>query len=66
MTAPASRRYVGWRCRLYPSPSQDEALLRCRNGLRDLANELLAASQRRYGEAGQRLSLTEMRTFARE
>ena len=68
MTAGASttRRYVGWRCRLYPSPAQDAALLRCRNGLRELANALLANSQLRYGETGRRLSLTEMRAFARE
>ena len=66
MTGPASRRYVGWRCRLYPSPSQGDALFRCRNGLRELANELLAASQRRYGEAGRRLSLAEMRAFTRD
>ncbi len=61
-----SRRYVGWRCRLYPSPSQDAALHRCRNGLRELSNELLVASQLRYGESGRRLSLTEMRAFARD
>lgn len=64
--ASAARRYVGWRCRLYPSPAQDAALLSCRNGLRELANELLAASQLSYGETGRRLSLTEMRAFARE
>lgn len=61
-----TRRYVGWRCRLYPNPAQDSELLRCRNGLRELANELLAASQLSYGETGRRLSLTEMRAFARE
>jgi len=66
VTGPASRRYVGWRCRLYPSLSQGNALLRCRNGLRELANELLAASQRRYGEAGRRLSLADMRAIARD
>ena len=66
VAAQATRRYVGWRCRLYPNPAQDRALLRCRNGLRELANELLAASQLRYGETGRRLSLTEMRAFARE
>ena len=68
MTAGASvvRRYVGWRCRLYPSPAQDAALLRCRNGLRELANALLTNSQLRYGETGRRLSLTELRAFARE
>ncbi|MDE0258158.1 MAG: transposase [Gammaproteobacteria bacterium] len=68
MTAGASptRRYVGWRCRLYPSPAQDAALLRCRNGLRELANALLANSQLRYGETGRRLSLAELRAFARE
>ena len=64
--APATRRYVGWRCRLYPSPAQDSALLHCRKGLRELANELLAASQLRYGEVGRRLSLSEMRAIARE
>jgi len=61
-----ARRYVGGRCRLYPSPAQDEALLRCRNGLRELANALLATSQLRYGETGRRLSLIEMRAFARD
>ena len=65
MAGSTSRRYVGWRCRLYPSPSQRAALLKCRNGLRELANTLLAASQLRYGETGRRLSLTEMRAFAR-
>ena len=64
--ASAARRYVGWRCRLYPSPAQDAALLSCRNGLRELANALLAASQFRYGETGRRLPLSEMRAFARE
>ncbi len=57
---------MGWRCRLYPSPSQDEALLDCRNGLRRLANTLLAASERKYGETGRRLSLPEMRALARD
>ena len=66
MTGTTSPRYVGWRCRLYPSPAQDAALLRCRNGLRELSNELLAASQLRYGETGRRLSLTEMRAFTRD
>ncbi len=66
MAASTSRRYVGWRCRLYPSPAQDAQLLRCRNGLRELANELLAASQLRYGETGRRLTLAEMRAFVRE
>ena len=66
MAGPDSRRYVGWRCRLYPNASQDAALLRCRNGLRELSNTLLATSQLRYGETGGRLSLTEMRAFARE
>ena len=61
-----SRRYVGWRCRLYPRPTQAEALLNCRNGLRRLANRLLVASQLKYAETGRRLSLTEMRAFARE
>ena len=61
----ASRRYVGWRCRLYPSPAQNLALLRCRSGLRELANALLATSQLRYGETGRRLSLKEMRALAR-
>ena len=61
-----SLRYVGWRCRLYPSPAQDAALARCRNGLRELANELLATSQLRYGETGRRLSLTEMRALTRD
>ena len=65
-TGATSPRYVGWRCRLYPSPAQDSALLRCRNGLRELANALLASSQLRYGETGRRLSLTEMRALARE
>ena len=66
MAGSTARRYVGWRCRLYPSPSQDAALAKCRNGLRELSNELLAASQLRYGETGRRLSLTEMRAFTRE
>ena len=66
MAGATSPRYVGWRCRLYPSPAQDEALLRCRNGLRELSNMLLANSQLSYGETGRRLSLTEMRAFARE
>ncbi|MCY4646606.1 MAG: transposase [Gammaproteobacteria bacterium] len=66
MAGSTARRYVGWRCRLYPSPAQDEALLRCRNGLRELANALLATSQLRYGETGRRLSLIEMRAFARD
>ena len=64
--ASAARRYVGWRCRLYPSPAQDLALLSCRNGLRELANALLVGSQLWYGKTGRRLSLTEMRVFARE
>ena len=66
MAGSTSRRYVGWRCRLYPSPSQHALLLVCRNGLRELSNTLLAASQLRYGESGRRLSLTEMRAFTRE
>ena len=66
MAGATSRRYVGWRCRLYPSRRQDEALLDCRNGLRRLANALLVASQLRYGETGRRLSLPEMRAFARD
>lgn len=66
MAGSTSARYVGWRCRLYPSPAQDAALLRCRNGLRELANALLAASQLRYGETGRRLSLTEMRALVRD
>ena len=66
LSGSSSPRYVGWRCRLYPSPSQDEALLQCRDGLRELSNTLLATSQLRYGETGRRLSLTEMRAQARE
>ena len=66
MAGSTSRRYVGWRCRLYPNASQDAALLRCRNGLRELANALLATSRLRYGETGRRPSLTEMRAFVRE
>ena len=61
-----SRRFVGWRCRLYPNASQNAALLRCRNGLRELSNTLLATSQLKYGDTGRRLSLAEMRAFARE
>ena len=66
MAGSTSRRYVGWRCRLYPNASQNAALIRCRNGLRELANVLLANSQFSYGETGRRLSLNEMRAFARE
>ena len=63
---PASRRYVGWRCRLYPNPSQDAALFRCRDGLRDLSNALLGASALQYSGTGRRMSLNEMRGFARD
>ena len=66
MTGATSPRYVGWRCRLYPSPAQDAALLRCRNGLRELSNALLVNSQLSYGETGRRLTLTEMRAFTRD
>ena len=66
MAGSTSRRYVGWRCRLYPSPSQHAALARCRNGLRELSNTLLANSQLSYGETGRRLTLAEMRAFARD
>ena len=34
--------------------------------MRELSNELLAASQLRYGETGRRLTLAEMRAFTRE
>ena len=61
-----SPRYVGWRCRLYPKASRDAALYRCRDGLRELANALLATSQLKYLETGRRLSLAEMRAFARD
>jgi putative transposase len=60
-----SRRYVGWRCRLYPRPAQDAALLRCRNGLRELSNTLLVNSQLNYSETGRRLTLAELRTLTR-
>ena len=66
MGEPASRRYVGWRCRLYPSPAQDAALAKCRNGLRELSNTLLANSQLSYGETGRRLTLAEMRVLIRD
>ena len=68
MTAskPSSRRYVGWRCRLYPRPSQEEQLSRCRNGLRELSNTLLASSQLQYSQTGRRMSLAELRALARE
>ncbi len=68
MTVDAStaRRYVGWRCRLYPSPARDSALLRCRNSLRELSNTLLANSQLSYGETGRRPTMAELRALTRE
>ena len=64
--ASAARRYVGWRCRLYPSPAQDSALLRCRYGLRELSNTLLAKSHLSYGESGRRPTMAELRALTRD
>ncbi len=66
MAASTSRRYVGWRCRLYPSPAQDAALLRCRNGLRELADTLLVNARLSYSETGRRLTIAELRTVTRD
>ena len=66
MTEATSPRYVGWRCRLYPSLGQNAALIRCRDGLRELSNTLLVNSQLSYGETGKRLNLAEMRAFTRD
>ena len=63
---PARHRFVGWRCRLYPRPSQEEQLSRCRDGLRELSNTLLASSQLQYSQTGRRMSLAELRALARE
>ena len=61
-----SRRYVGWRCRLYPNASQDAALLRCRDGLRELSNTLLTTSQLGYADNGRRMTLGELRALTRD
>ena len=66
MAESTSRRYVGWRCRLYPSPSQDAALARCRNALRELSNTLLVNSQLSYSETGRRLTGAELRKLTRD
>lgn len=64
--ASVTRRYVGWRGRLYPSPAQDSALLRCRNGLRELSNTLLAKSHLNYGKTGRRPTMAELRALTRD
>ncbi|MXX55749.1 MAG: hypothetical protein F4Y07_14450 [Gemmatimonadetes bacterium] len=59
-------RYVGWQCRLYPSRRQADALANCREGLRELSNALLGASQLKYSQTGRQMTSKELRAFAQD
>ncbi len=53
-------RYVGWQCRLYPNRLQARLLALCREGLRELSNELLlGASNLRYSKTGRHMTAKE-------
>lgn len=59
-------RYVGWQCRLYPNRSQARLLARCREGLRELSNELLGASNLRYSRTGRHMTGKQFRAAAQD
>ncbi len=62
--AASAARYVGWQCRLYPNRSQARALALCREGLRELSNALLGASQLEYSRTGRNMTSAALRAFA--
>ena len=59
-------RYVGWQCRVYPNRSQARSLALCREGLRELSNVLLGASQLEYSRTGRHMTSAELRSFAQD
>ena len=73
-TAPGARaarrngeaRYVGWQCRLYPNRSQARLLARCREGLRELSNTLLGASNLQYSQTGRHMTGKQFRAAAQD
>ena len=66
--APPNRgvRYVGWQCRLYPNRPQARLLALCREGLRELSNELLGASNLKYSKTGRHMTGKELRAAAQD
>ena len=50
--------------RLYPNKSQARALALCREGLRELSNALLGATQLEYSKTGRHLTSAALRSFA--
>ncbi len=73
-TAPGARaarpngeaRYVGWQCRLYPNRPQARLLALCREGLRELSNALLGASNLQYSQTGRHMTGKEFRAAAQD
>ena len=61
-----SVRYVGWQCRLYPNRPQARLLALCREGLRELSNELLGASNLKYSRTGRHMTGREFRAAAQD
>ena len=59
-------RYVGWQCRLYPNRPQARLLARCREGLRELSNALLGASNLKYSRTGRHMTGKEFRVAAQD
>ena len=59
-------RYVGWQCRLYPNGLQARSLAKCREGLRELSNTLLGASQLKYSRTGRHMTGKEFRASAQD